>query len=98
MVSATRGIVVQIGENRLGGKIVFVAGAGGRSYYYAHLDRWAEDLETGDWVEPGAELGFVGTTGNARGTPPHLHFGVYGGGGAVNPYPLLAAAFEKPPS
>jgi murein DD-endopeptidase MepM/ murein hydrolase activator NlpD len=34
-------------------------------------------------------LGYVGTTGNAQGTPPHLHYGVYDTGGAINPYPLL---------
>ena len=34
-------------------------------------------------------LGFVGTTGNARGTPPHLHYGIYAGDGAINPYPRL---------
>jgi len=34
-------------------------------------------------------LGFVGNTGNARGTPHHLHYGVYTRNGAVNPYPLL---------
>jgi murein DD-endopeptidase MepM/ murein hydrolase activator NlpD len=34
-------------------------------------------------------LGYVGTTGNAQGTPPHLHFGVYTFNGAINPLPLL---------
>jgi peptidoglycan LD-endopeptidase LytH len=88
--SATEGYVVRVGENRLGGNVVFVAGAGGRWYYYAHLDSHAPHLSVGDHVTPGTVLGYVGTTGNAAGTPPHLHFGVYATGGAVNPHPLLA--------
>ena len=42
-------------------------------------------------VQPGSLLGFVGTTGNAQGTPPHLHYGIYGAEGALNPWPLLQA-------
>lgn len=88
--SATEGYVVRVGENRLGGKTVFVHGAGGRWYYYAHLDRYADGLGVGDYVTPDTLLGYVGTSGNARGAAPHLHFGVYTSGGAVNPHPLLA--------
>jgi peptidoglycan LD-endopeptidase LytH len=66
-----------------------VLGAGGRVSYYAHLDAYAEGLKVGDVVTTGAVLGSVGTTGNARGTPPHLHFGVYAPGGAIDPLPLL---------
>jgi murein DD-endopeptidase MepM/ murein hydrolase activator NlpD len=88
--SATEGYVVRVGEDALGGNVVFVAGAGGRSYYYAHLDSYAPGLAAGDYVTPGTVLGYVGTTGNAAGTAPHLHFGVYAPGGAVNPLPLLA--------
>lgn len=87
--SATAGYVVKMGENALGGNTVFVLGAGGRNYYYAHLDSYAEGLAVGDHVAPGTVLGHVGTTGNAAGTAPHLHFGVYTRGGAVNPLPLL---------
>ena len=51
-------------------------------------------VETPDGVgyilKPGDTLGYVGTTGNARGTPPHLHYGIYRAtGGAIDPYPLL---------
>ncbi len=87
--SATRGIVWRIGDNTLGGHCVWVLGSGGRSYYYAHLDHWAEGIYTGEDVEPGTLLGYVGNTGNARTTPPHLHFGVYGPTGAIDPFPLL---------
>lgn len=89
VLSATRGYVYRIGENSLGGQTVSVIGAGGRVYYYAHLDRYAPGLEVGDRVNTRTVLGFVGTTGNARGTPPHLHFGVYTLTGAINPLPLL---------
>ena len=88
--SATNGYVWRVGENRLGGKIVYVIGAGGRGYYYAHLDAHASDLAAGDYVTPETVLGYVGTTGNAAGTPPHLHFGVYTPAGAINPLSLLS--------
>jgi len=88
--SATEGYVVRVGENNLGGKTVSVMGAGGRIYYYAHLDDYAPGLSAGDYVTTETVLGEVGTTGNAKGTPPHLHFGVYAVGGAINPLPLLS--------
>ena len=88
VLSATEGIVLRVGENRLGGLVVFVLGPGGQRHYYAHLDTQAP-LEAGQRIQAGTPLGTVGTTGNARGTPPHLHYGIYGAGGALNPYPLL---------
>jgi len=88
--SATEGYVVRIGENRLGGQTISVLGAGGRVYYYAHLDSYAPSLDVGDYVTPETVLGAVGTTGNAKNTSPHLHFGVYAATGAINPLPLLA--------
>lgn len=90
VLSATSGYVFNIGENKLGGQTVSVVGAGGRVYYYAHLDAYGPGLEEGDWVTTRTVLGFVGTTGNAQGTPPHLHFGVYTMSGAINPLPLLS--------
>jgi len=76
--SATEGIVLRMGYGQLGGNYVYVLGPGGRRYYYAHLDAYAKGLEEGQEVRPDTLLGYVGNTGNARGTPPHLHFGVYG--------------------
>ena len=89
ILSATNGFVYKIGENNLGGQTVSVIGAGGRVYYYAHLDAYAPGLEVGDLVNTRTVLGYVGTTGNAVGTPPHLHFGIYTTTGAINPLPLL---------
>jgi len=89
ILSATNGYVYKIGENNLGGHTVSVISSGGRVYYYAHLDSYAPGLEVGDRVTTRTLLGFVGTTGNAQGTPPHLHFGVYDFSGAINPLPLI---------
>jgi murein DD-endopeptidase MepM/ murein hydrolase activator NlpD len=89
ILSATNGFVYNIGENNLGGQTVSVIGAGGRVYYYAHLDAYAPGLAVGDRVSTRTVLGYVGTTGNAQGTPPHLHFGIYTSTGAINPLPFL---------
>jgi murein DD-endopeptidase MepM/ murein hydrolase activator NlpD len=89
ILSATSGYVVKIGEDNLGGHTVSVIGDGGRKYYYAHLDSYAPNLEVGDYVTRKTVLGYVGSTGNADGTPPHLHFGIYTTTGAINPLPLL---------
>lgn len=89
ILSATDGYVYRIGENNLGGQTISVISSGGRVYYYAHLDRYAPGLKVGDRVSTNTVLGFVGTTGNAQGTPPHLHFGVYSLSGAINPLPLI---------
>lgn len=71
-------------RGRLGGKQVWLSEKKlGFSVYYAHLDSTV--VHSGDQVQLGDTLGFVGNTGNAVGDPPHLHFGVYGSGGAVDP-------------
>jgi len=90
VLAATRGVVTRRGDNPLGGHVVTVMGPGRQWHYYAHLEDWS-DVEAGDWVEAGTVLGYVGNSGNAAGTPPHLHYGIYGAGGALNPYPLLTA-------
>jgi murein DD-endopeptidase MepM/ murein hydrolase activator NlpD len=90
--SATRGLVWRVGQNRLGGNVVWVLGPGGELHYYAHLDRVA-GIAAGDIVERGGLLGYVGNTGNARNTPYHLHYGIYTlSHGAINPFPRLAPA------
>lgn len=89
VLSATNGYIYNIGENSLGGQTVSVISAGGRIYYYAHLDKYAPNIEVRDRVTTHTVLGYVGTTGNAAGTPPHLHFGIYTMSGAINPLPLL---------
>ncbi|NOT06810.1 MAG: M23 family metallopeptidase [Gemmatimonadales bacterium] len=82
------------GTNTLGGNVVWLRdGRRGRSFYYAHLDRWA--LEAGQAVKAGDTVGYIGTTGNARTTPPHLHFGIYEGGPA-DPLPFLSPEDPAP--
>ena len=94
--SATRGYVYKVGEDNLGGHTVSVIGAGGRIYYYAHLDSYAPNIAVGDAVTTRSLLGYVGSTGNANGTPSHLHFGVYASDGAINPLPLLTDRPKDP--
>lgn len=91
VVSATAGIVSSVREGGLGGRQVWVIGPARQRHYYAHLDDWVPGLAVGDIVWPGDALGKVGDSGNARGTPPHLHYGIYGEDGAIDPLPLLQA-------
>ena len=89
VLSSTQGIVSRVGTNSLGGKVVWIVGPKLSRHYYAHLDAYAENIQAGDWVEVGEVIGYVGNTGNAKNTPPHLHYGIYLTDGATNPYPYL---------
>ena len=86
--TTTQGIVRKVGENTLGGRVVVIVGPGGAGHYYAHLEDYA-DIAVNDWLDAGDTIGYVGDSGNAKGTPPHVHYGIYINGSAVNPYPLL---------
>ena len=81
---------VRTGTSARGGKHVWLSGSmiglGSARYYYAHLDSF--EVESGDKVKKGEILGYMGNTGNAINTPPHLHFGIYSGG-PVDPAPFL---------
>lgn len=92
VLSATDGIVARIGDYGIGGRHAWVLGPGGERHYYAHLDDWAPGLHAWQRIRAGDTLGTVGNTGNARTTPPHLHYGIYGEAGALNPYPRLRDA------
>jgi len=74
VLAATDGTIRSTRPNNLGGKVIWLRDRLGRSQYYAHLDSLA--VRRGDRVSVGDTIGFVGNTGNARTTPPHLHFGI----------------------
>lgn len=97
VVAATDGIVSRVGENRLGGLVVFLHDpSAGQSLYYAHLD--SQLVASGQRVRAGDTLGLVGNTGNARTTAPHLHFGIYRRGeGALDPLPFVDDRVSAPP-
>lgn len=89
VLAAAAGRVVNVGDNRLGGLVVWLQDpARNQMLYYAHLDR--QIVREGETVEKGDTLGLVGNTGNARTTPPHLHFGIYRRGeGPIDPSPFV---------
>jgi len=89
VLATSAGRVNRVGITNLGGKVVWVRDPVRNSnIYFAHLD--SQYVRNGDQVQIGDTLGFVGNTGNARTTPPHLHFGMYRSRqGAVDPYPFL---------
>jgi len=72
--SSTSGLVLYVGEISMGGKFVLVLGPKWRLHYYAHLN----ELKTSSFsfVNKNSTLGTVGTSGNAVGKPPHLHYSI----------------------
>jgi murein DD-endopeptidase MepM/ murein hydrolase activator NlpD len=92
VLAAADGYVSHVGTSTLGGNVVWVWDPRRRqSHYYAHLERQA--VRTGEQVTAGDVVGYVGNTGNARTTPPHLHFGIYGRGeGPIDPLPFVRGA------
>ncbi|HVL67751.1 MAG TPA: M23 family metallopeptidase [Vicinamibacterales bacterium] len=89
VVAAAGGIVTSVGTSNLGGNVVWVWDPRrGQSHYYAHLEKQA--VTPGTRVEAGDVIGYVGNSGNARGTAPHLHFGIYSRGeGPIDPLPFV---------
>ena len=81
IVSSTFGLVIYKGKFKRGGNVVIVLGPKWRGHYYAHLN----SLDAGlfSFVKPGSKIGTVGTSGNAKGKPPHLHYSIF----TLVPYP-----------
>ncbi len=77
-------------QTGLGGITVTYQTADGSQWYNAHMDSVAAGIAPGVSVAAGQTIGTVGTTGNARGTPPHLHLGRKSGGSWVNPWPTIS--------
>ena len=97
VVAPVSGVVSSIRNGGLGGKSVWMRDhTRGHSLYFAHLDSQA--VNSGKSVKTGDTLGFVGNTGNARNTKPHLHFGIYVRfQGAIDPYPFVDNQLREAP-
>ncbi|MEO5509234.1 MAG: M23 family metallopeptidase, partial [Longimicrobiales bacterium] len=75
VVAVSEGTIESVGYERLGGRIVWLRERGSaRRHYFAHLQTIS--VARGQKVDAGDVIGTVGTTGNAAGTPPHLHYAV----------------------
>jgi murein DD-endopeptidase MepM/ murein hydrolase activator NlpD len=92
------GRIVKLFVSERGGLTVYQFDAIERyCYYYAHLNRYAEDLTEGQEVRRGQIIGYVGTSGNAPPDTPHLHFAIFRlgpekrwwDGEPIDPYALL---------
>jgi hypothetical protein len=90
--------VFSVGWNKIGGWRLWLRDDKGWEYYYAHLSAYSPLAVNGAVVNAGDVLGFVGNTGDAQGTPYHLHFEVHpvgllglGYDGAVDPTKYLDA-------
>ena len=97
VVATDEGVVVKLFHSVPGGLTVYQADPGNEVvYYYAHLDRYADDVREGLRVKRGDVIGYVGTTGNAAPDAPHLHFAIFKlppgkewwKGTPINPLPL----------
>jgi peptidoglycan LD-endopeptidase LytH len=78
VVAVEDGTIAKLFNSKAGGLTVYQFDPGQRySYYYAHLERYADGLQEGERVHRGQVLGYVGTSGNAPKDTPHLHFAVY---------------------
>lgn len=96
VIAVADGLVTGVREGGIGGKVVWLRPEGKAfTLYYAHLDQ--QHVQEGQRVKKGDVIGLVGNTGNARTTAAHLHFGVYGQGGAIDPLPFVSRTVKTAP-
>jgi murein DD-endopeptidase MepM/ murein hydrolase activator NlpD len=89
LVAIFSGSIKRITSSTLGGLSVWLKAGNGDEFFYGHLETYGS-ISTGQSVEEGYVIGYNGSSGNAPDWLPHLHFEYHpGGGGAVNPYPLV---------
>ena len=98
LVACADGIVFSVGWNKIGGNRLWILDGQGNQFYYAHLSAFSTAAVNGAHVKAGQVVGFMGNTGDAQGTPYHLHFEVHpvsflylGYDGAVDPTAYLDA-------
>jgi murein DD-endopeptidase MepM/ murein hydrolase activator NlpD len=89
LVAAADGVVTQKLVGDTSGISLEIEDAQGVQYFYAHLSAWAEPIQVGDQVHVGQLIGYLGHTGNAMYTPPHLHLEIQPGGVPVPPKPFV---------
>lgn len=96
VLAVADGQLFLVGDNPIGGLRLWLRDRQGNEFYYAHLQGFAPAARDGARVSAGELLGYVGRTGDAETTPPHLHFEVHpvsliplGYDGAVDPWPYL---------
>lgn len=78
VVAVEDGTIAKLFNSQAGGITLYQFDPGQQfSYYYAHLERYADGIKEGDHVHRGQVLGYVGTSGNAPKDTPHLHFAIY---------------------
>jgi murein DD-endopeptidase MepM/ murein hydrolase activator NlpD len=98
LLAVADGTLFSVGWNDIGGWRLWLRDDGGNEFYYAHLEAYSPLAVAGRRVKAGDVIGFVGTSGDAEGGPPHLHFEIHpvellslGYHGVVAPYPFLIA-------
>ncbi len=98
VLAATDGKILKLFQSDRGGTTIYQLSPDEKTvYYYAHLQRYADELSEGSFVRQGDVIAYVGDTGNAGPGNYHLHFSIsvlsdpkrYWEGAAINPYPLL---------
>ncbi len=90
--------VLEHGTTRLGGIVVRLYADTGRYYYFAHLAGYSASRVSGEHVDQGTIIGFVGNSGNAKHTRPHLHIETTIDGRRHNPYGWLRNCTIQPPA
>jgi murein DD-endopeptidase MepM/ murein hydrolase activator NlpD len=88
IVSPVSGVVKRVKSGNIGGNTVTIDGDDGVTYYFAHM-AWQSELTVGSRVGAGNHVGYVGNSGSASSTSPHLHFSMSQGGRKINPKSYL---------
>lgn len=74
VVASTGGVILFHGNISMGGNVVFMLGPKWRFHYFAHLQE--SNYRRIGFVDVGQQIGTVGTSGNAAGKSPHLHYSI----------------------